>query len=93
MKFRVTLMRDRGVRIPTKELGNRESFVGELLKPPTNKARHDVGGRLRYSLAPLLANIADAIEAEDREQQQFLAELRKSFSSSEWPRWDVKPES
>jgi len=31
MKFRVTPMRDRGVRFPTKELKNRESFVGELV--------------------------------------------------------------
>jgi len=28
MKFRVTPMRDRGVRIPTKELGNKYSVLG-----------------------------------------------------------------
>ena len=31
MKFRVTLMRDRGARIPVKELANREAVIGDLL--------------------------------------------------------------
>lgn len=62
-------------------------------KPLTKTARRDVGRRLRFTLAPLLANIADAMEAEDLEQQQFLADIRKTFSGIKSPRSGPKVES
>lgn len=42
MKFRVTPMRDRGVRIPVRELANQQSYLGELV---IYESRDDETGR------------------------------------------------
>lgn len=62
-------------------------------KPLTKTAKRGLGRRLRYTLAPLLANNADAIEARRPKQQRFLTVLRKPICSSEQPRGDVKAKS
>lgn len=52
-------------------------------KPPTEAATPNGGGRLRLTRARLLANLTDAIGTELREEQRFLADLRKPFDATD----------
>jgi hypothetical protein len=52
---------------------------------PGKRARRDVGLRLRRVLAPLLANIAEALSVEWREKQQLDTDLRTPFNTSSPP--------
>jgi hypothetical protein len=48
-----------------------------------------IGQRLRSNLAPLFANITDAIDREERAERQRFFDLRKPFIPPGLERWSV----